>query len=72
MSVSSGFTQDRFAAVRTAFEANFENGSDTGASFCATHKGETIVDLWGGFANEEGTGPGRRTRSSTSIPPPRR
>jgi CubicO group peptidase (beta-lactamase class C family) len=57
MTVSSGFTQDRFAAVRTAFEANFANESDTGASFCATHNGETIVDLWGGFADEEQTRP---------------
>jgi len=57
MSVSSGFTQDKFAAVRTAFEANFASGSDTGASFCATHNGETIVDLWGGFADEEQTRP---------------
>jgi len=57
MSISSGFTQDRFAAVRTAFEANFANGSDTGASFCATHNGETIVDLWGGFSDEEQTRP---------------
>lgn len=57
MSVSSGFTQDRFASVRQAFEANFENGSDTGASFCATIEGETVVDLWGGFADVGRTRP---------------
>ena len=50
-----GVTHDRFAQVRTAFEANFANGSDVGASFCATVEGETVVDLWGGFADAERT-----------------
>ena len=50
-----GMTHDRFADVRTAFEANFSNGSDVGASFCATVEGETVVDLWGGFADAERT-----------------
>src|ERR1700716_991967 len=46
-----GFTQDRYAAVRAAFEANLASGADIGASFCATLEGETVVDLWGGFAD---------------------
>ena len=50
-----GMTHDRFSDVRTAFEANFANGSDVGASFCATVEGETVVDLWGGFADAERT-----------------
>ncbi|MEQ1549340.1 MAG: serine hydrolase domain-containing protein, partial [Chakrabartia sp.] len=53
--MSDGFTQDRFASVRTAFDANFESGADIGASFCATLEGETVVDLWGGFADAEKT-----------------
>ena len=53
--MSDGFTQDRFAAVRTAFDANFENGADVGASFCATVDGETVVDLWGGYADADKT-----------------
>ena len=55
--MAEGFAQDRFAAVRTAFEANLANGTDVGASFCATLEGETVVDLWGGFADEEKTRP---------------
>ena len=51
----NGMTHDRFGDVRTAFEANFANGSDLGASFCATVEGETVVDLWGGFADAERT-----------------
>ena len=46
-----GMTHDRYAAVRTVFEGNLESGADIGASFCATLEGETVVDLWGGFAD---------------------
>ncbi|HUZ13999.1 MAG TPA: serine hydrolase domain-containing protein [Caulobacteraceae bacterium] len=52
-----GFVRDRFAAVRDAFEANFTRGADVGASFCATLEGETVVDLWGGHADEARTRP---------------
>src|ERR1700761_6940311 len=48
---TDGFVQDRYAAAKTAFEANFERGDDVGASFCATKDGETVVDLWGGGAD---------------------
>jgi len=47
----AGFAQDRFAAARAAFESNLASGADIGASFCATLDGETVVDLWGGFAD---------------------
>ncbi|QNK66682.1 serine hydrolase domain-containing protein [Variovorax sp. PAMC26660] len=50
-----GFAHDRFAGAREAFEANFANGEELGASFCATVNGETVVDLWGGFADEAKT-----------------
>lgn len=46
-----GVAGERFAATRTAFEANLESGADIGACFCATRNGEAIVDLWGGFAD---------------------
>ncbi len=49
---ADGYTHDRFAAVRAAFDANLANGSDNGASYCATIEGETVVDLWGGWADE--------------------
>jgi CubicO group peptidase (beta-lactamase class C family) len=52
-----GFALDRFASVRDVFEANLAKGSDVGASFCATRDGETVVDLWGGFADEARTRP---------------
>lgn len=55
-----GFAHDRFAGAREAFEANFANGEELGASFCATVNGETVVDLWGGFADEAKTRPWER------------
>ncbi|WP_309606590.1 serine hydrolase domain-containing protein [Phenylobacterium sp.] len=50
-----GLADERFAAVREAFAANLASGADLGASFCATLEGETVVDLWGGFADAAGT-----------------
>jgi CubicO group peptidase (beta-lactamase class C family) len=52
-----GFVADKFGPVRDAFEANLASGADVGASCCATLEGETVVDLWGGFANEAKTRP---------------
>jgi CubicO group peptidase (beta-lactamase class C family) len=54
-----GFARDEFAGVRRAFEANLASGEDLGASFCATLEGETVVDLWGGWADEARTRPWR-------------
>src|SRR6476646_11931849 len=46
-----GFVADKFSGVRDAFEANLASGADVGASCCVTLEGETMVDLWGGFAD---------------------
>ena len=53
----SGFTDNKFEKVAEAFEANLATGADVGASFCATIEGETVVDLWGGHADEAKTRP---------------
>jgi CubicO group peptidase (beta-lactamase class C family) len=55
-----GFVADKFSSVRDAFEANLASGADVGASCCATLEGETVVDLWGGFADEAKTRPWER------------
>jgi CubicO group peptidase (beta-lactamase class C family) len=52
-----GFVDDRFAGVRGAFAENFEKNGDIGASFCATLNGETVVDIWGGYADAAKTKP---------------
>ncbi len=48
----SGSCDERFLAVRRAFEANFERGLDVGASVAVYLDGEPVVDLWGGFLDE--------------------
>jgi CubicO group peptidase (beta-lactamase class C family) len=55
-----GYVEDKFGAVRDAFEANLASGADLGASFCATKDGEVVVDLWGGWADEARTRPWER------------
>ncbi len=55
-----GFVADKFSSVRDAFEANFASAADLGASCCATVEGETVIDLWGGFADEAKTEPWKR------------
>lgn len=55
-----GHCDDRFSAVRDAFAKNFEDGLEVGASFAATIDGETIVDIWGGWADGEQTRPWER------------
>ena len=57
---TAGFVQDKYAGAKAAFEANFESGADLGASFCATLEGETVVVLWGGWADEAKTRPWER------------
>jgi CubicO group peptidase (beta-lactamase class C family) len=52
-----GFAQAQFAPVREVFAANLASGADLGACFAATLEGETVVDLWGGFADEAKTRP---------------
>ncbi len=55
-----GVTHDRFAAVREVFDCNLASGQDLGAAFCATVEGETVVDLWGGWADPGKTRPWER------------
>jgi hypothetical protein len=62
-----GFVETKFSLVRDKFEANFASGADAGASCCATADGKTVVDLWGGFADEAKPVRGKRTPSSMSI-----
>ena len=39
-----------FAAVRTAFAANFAERAEVGAAFCAYVEGRVVADLWAGDA----------------------
>ena len=52
-----GLCQPAFAPVRAAFESNFAEGLEKGASVAVTHQGELVLDLWGGWADEAETRP---------------
>ncbi|KXS19709.1 beta-lactamase/transpeptidase-like protein [Gonapodya prolifera JEL478] len=47
----SGWVAPGFESVRDAFEANFRQGLELGASFVAYYKGQKVVDLTGGWAD---------------------
>ncbi len=48
----SGFAKPEFEAVREAFDENFKIRNELGAACCIYHRGEKVVDLWGGIRNE--------------------
>lgn len=48
MAQLNGTWQPGFGEVQRAFEANFVDYGEVGASVCVTVNGETVVDLWGG------------------------
>jgi CubicO group peptidase (beta-lactamase class C family) len=52
-----GTCPPRFSAVRDAFAANFAEGLELGARFCAAIEGEVVLDLMAGFADRAGTRP---------------
>ncbi|WP_037578999.1 EstA family serine hydrolase [Phaeacidiphilus oryzae] len=52
-----GRCDERFAAVRAAFEENFRSRGELGAAVAVRLGGELVVDLWGGWAD-----PGRTRR----------
>ncbi|MFC8513316.1 serine hydrolase domain-containing protein [Streptomyces sp. NPDC057257] len=46
-----GHCDERFVAVREAFEENFRERGELGAAVTVRVGGETVVDLWGGWAD---------------------
>ena len=54
-----GSCDDRFAGVREALARNLD-AEELGASVAVDLDGETVVDLWGGFRDEERTTPWAR------------
>lgn len=50
-----GHCHERFGEVRQQFEQNFLERGEVGASLHITVEGETMVDLWGGTTDADGT-----------------
>jgi CubicO group peptidase (beta-lactamase class C family) len=46
-----GYVRSDFEAVRAAFAENFAQRKELGAACCIYHRGEKVVDLWGGIRN---------------------
>ncbi len=51
-SAVSGFAEQGFEPVRDAFVENFERRNELGAACCIYHRGEKVVDLWGGIRDK--------------------
>ena len=47
-----GHVSRGFEAVRDAFEENFVRRGELGGACCAYHRGEKVVDIWGGVRNK--------------------
>lgn len=47
-----GFVSRGYEAVREAFAENFAKRHELGAACCVYHRGEKVVDLWGGVRDE--------------------
>ncbi len=48
-----GFYDPKFERVAEAFEKNYNERNELGASVCVTLDGDTVVDLWGGTARAD-------------------
>lgn len=49
----TGICELKFAAVRLAFEENFRQSGDIGGAVAVYHQHKPVVDLWGGYADDE-------------------
>lgn len=52
-----GFVRPGFERVRRAFEENFTRRRELGAACCIHHRGECVVDLWGGVRDRASGAP---------------
>src|SRR5512140_2676223 len=53
--MAEGTCDERFAAVRAAFERNFAEQDEIGGGVAVTVAGEPVVDLWDGWMDEAAT-----------------
>lgn len=55
-----GSCEERFAALREVLSTQLDSGADLGASVAVDVEGEMVVDIWGGWCDEEETTPWSR------------
>ena len=51
MTTTQGFTTEAFQPVRDLLEQSLNSGGDLGASVAVHHRGDVVVDIWGGYAD---------------------
>lgn len=49
--IIDGTVSEHFEAVADAFAQNFEARNEVGASVCVYHRGDCVVDMWGGHTD---------------------
>ncbi|MFY9930301.1 MAG: serine hydrolase domain-containing protein [Streptosporangiaceae bacterium] len=52
-----GVCEDKFESVRSALAKNLDSGEELGASIVLDLDGDIVVDMWGGFRDQERTVP---------------
>ncbi len=57
MSEVHGVCDERFDALADMLSERLDSGDDLGASVALTIEGEMVVDIWGGWSDEEKTAP---------------
>jgi CubicO group peptidase (beta-lactamase class C family) len=55
MAELQGTCDDRFTAVRAALQDNIDSGEELGAALTLDIDGDRVVDLWGGFRDQQRT-----------------
>lgn len=60
MTEIQGQCDDGFGSVHDVFAANFDNGSELGAAFSVVQNGKCVIDLWGGFRDNNKSSPWTR------------
>jgi len=56
----NGYCEDRFTLVKEAFQSNFEEDLEVGASFAVTINGKHVIDIWAGYADAAQTKPWKK------------
>ena len=57
----AGYCRPDLELIRKAFQRNFDENLEVGASLALTLDGELVVDLWGGWSDEHRTRPWEET-----------
>ncbi len=60
MAEIQGSCDERFKGVGDVLAANLDRGADVGASVAVTVDGELVVDIWGGYADQDQSRPWER------------